>query len=68
MRGFQNEKTADQYNNNYRTYYNFARKHQGLNGLTPAQASEIKEPAEWKSLLFKSLSADKRQLLGDSRR
>lgn len=67
MRGLQNGDTAQQYNKNFRTYYNFLRKHKGINGLTPAQASGLDEPNEWKALLLKSLSADTRQPISDSR-
>lgn len=55
-RAFQNEETAQQINDNFRTYYNFMRKHQGINGLTPAQASGLNEPREVKKLLVKSLN------------
>lgn len=66
MRGFQNKETAEQYNKQFKTYYNFIRPHQALNGLTPAQASGIEEPREIKKLLLKSLSAETRQPLSDS--
>lgn len=56
FRGLQNNKTAQQYGDNFRTYYNFLRQHKGLDGLTPAQASGIDEPREIKALLLKSLA------------
>ena len=56
MRGLQNEETAQQYNDNFRTYYNFLRKNKGINNLTPAQKSKIYEPSDWKGLLLKSLN------------
>lgn len=55
MRAFQNEETAQQNSDNYRTYYNFVRKHSGINNLTPAQASGINETRKIKELLVKSL-------------
>lgn len=57
MRGFQNTKTASNYNENFRTYYNFIKKHQGLKGMTPAQKANINETSEWKPLLLKSLQS-----------
>ncbi len=56
MRGLQNEKTTEQYNDNFRTYYNFVKKHMTLKGMTPAQRAGIEETREWKPLLIKSLS------------
>ena len=56
MRGFQNGKTADTYNENFKTYYNYLKPHMALGGKTPAQATGINEPSEWKPLLIKALS------------
>ena len=67
MRGLQNEKTTEQYNDNFRTYYNFVKKHMTLKGMTPAQKAGIEEVREWKPFRKKSLSADTRQPKGDSR-
>jgi len=36
MRGLENRKTVEQMLENYRTYYNYLRKHQALNGKTPS--------------------------------
>jgi len=41
MRGLKSVETAQVFINGFRAYYNFIREHQGLNGLTPAQASGI---------------------------
>ena len=67
MRGLQNGLTTQQYNDNFRTYYNFVKKHQGLNGLTPSQRAGINETREWKPLLIKSLSAVTQQPKCNSR-
>ena len=51
MRGFKGNQK--QYAENFKTYYNFVRQHQGL-GMTPAQKAGINEKAEWKGLLQKA--------------
>ena len=61
MRAFKNVDNAENYIENFKTYYNFLRKHEALDGLTPAQVSGINEPRELKTLLLKSLSAEARQ-------
>lgn len=40
-RGFGNDKSAQNFVDNYRTYHNFVRSHSGLDGKTPAEASGI---------------------------
>lgn len=52
MRGFKGNQ--HQYAENFRTYYNFIRQHQGM-GETPAQKAGIQQEANWKELLEKSL-------------
>jgi len=41
MRGLQNNETAEQMLENYRTYYTFVRKHTTLDGKTPAEQANI---------------------------
>jgi transposase-like protein len=41
MRGMKSVEKAENYVEAFRTYYNFIRPHEGLNGLTPAQAGGI---------------------------
>lgn len=53
MRGFKGNQK--QYAENFKTYYNFVRTHQGM-GITPAQRAGIDVPNNWKELLSKSLS------------
>lgn len=53
MRGFKRKSTANQFDQNFRLYYNFIRHHQGL-GMTPAQAAGLNEPASWKDLVVKA--------------
>ena len=58
MRGMQNGITALEMLENHRTYYNFIRKHTGIDGLTPAQMAGIDigfERNRWMELLTKSL-------------
>ena len=54
IRGFKSEKTAENYVDNWRTYYNFVKPHMSFNGLTPSQVAGINMGAErnrWLSLL-----------------
>lgn len=58
MRGFKAEHTAENLSEGFRVYYNFIRKHNGID-KTPAQASGIElelERNRWLSLLKKSIS------------
>jgi transposase-like protein/predicted nucleic acid-binding Zn finger protein len=41
MRGCGNDRSAQNFADNYRTYHNFVRKHSGLDGRTPAEAAGI---------------------------
>ncbi len=52
MRGFKGNQK--QYAENFRTYYNFVRQHQGLK-QTPAQKAGIQQKPEWKSLLLEAI-------------
>ena len=52
MKGFKGNQK--QYAKNFRTYYNFVKKHETL-GMTPSQRAGIKNKAEWKELLTKAL-------------
>jgi len=57
MRGFKTENNI--MTTGFKTYYNFIRKHQGLDGLTPSQKAGIELNLgrnRWLSLLQKSLS------------
>lgn len=35
----------------YQIFHNYIREHEGLNGKTPAQASRMEAPSNWKSLI-----------------
>lgn len=52
MRGFKGNQ--HQFAENFKTYYNFVRNHQGL-GVTPAQKAGINQSPEWKELLLKAV-------------
>ena len=41
MRGLENTDTSKEMLQNYRTYYNFFRPHQALNGCTPSEMAGI---------------------------
>ncbi|MCW4002077.1 MAG: transposase, partial [Candidatus Bathyarchaeota archaeon] len=41
MRGMKSDMTAEELMNNLKTYYNFVRLHQSLDGKTPAEASGL---------------------------
>ncbi len=58
IRGFQNPKTAQEWTDAFRLYYNFIRPHSKFNGLTPSQVAGIKlnlPNNRWEGLLRKSL-------------
>ena len=52
MRGLENEFTAIEMLKNYRTYYNLFRRHQALNGKTPAEIAGINIRSYLKELRF----------------
>lgn len=55
---FKSNKTTQKISNGFRTYYNFIKKHQGLNGLTPSQKANIElnlDRNRWLSLLKRSI-------------
>ena len=59
-RNFKKVKTLEEWNNNYRMYHNFIKKHMALNGLTPSQSANINLPLgnnRWLSLLKLSVKA-----------
>jgi len=59
-RNFKRVKTLEEWNENYRLYHNFIKKHMALNGLTPSQVANINLPLEnnrWLSLLKLSVKA-----------
>ena len=58
-RGFKSDETAQQWNDAFRLYHNFIKKHMALNGATPSQVAEIDIDLgrnRWLSLLKQSLS------------
>ena len=58
MRGLENTETTAEMLQNYRTYYNFIRPHQALNGLTPAEKAGFDfclEHKKFETLLVKSI-------------
>ncbi len=52
MRGFGGQQKG--YVDNFRTFYNFVREHQGLKS-TPAQKAGLKVKGNWKELLVKAM-------------
>lgn len=61
MRGFKKENNS--MTNGFRTYYNFVRPHQALNGKTPSDVAEIdlgisKNDNRWMELLKKSINKE----------
>jgi transposase-like protein len=56
MRGFRDIKAAEKFTDGFRTYYNFLRGHELLDGKTPAESANIQyDVKEWAGLI-KSLS------------
>jgi transposase-like protein len=58
MRAFDNDDSASERMQGYRTYYNFLRPHMALNGQTPAQAANLDldlRGNRWKSLIAQSV-------------
>ena len=53
MKGFQ--ANQHQHAQNFQTYYNFIKPHEGLQGQTPAQKAGLKTPQNWKALLLAAL-------------
>ncbi len=59
MRGFKNEESAQQILEGFRAYYNFIRKHQSLQGKTPAEMANIDlnlKDNRWMALIKKARS------------
>jgi transposase-like protein len=57
MRGFDSDDTANETMQGFKTYYNFLRPHQGLNGSTPAEAANVDLGLghnRWKSMIAQS--------------
>jgi len=57
FRGHDNLEGSKDFAENYKTYYNYLRPHQALDGMTPAQAAGLNVKPEWRDLLLKSLSS-----------
>ncbi len=53
MRGFKGNQK--QYVENFKTYYNFVRKHQEFK-MTPAKRADIQESDLWRELLEKAVN------------
>lgn len=66
MRGLHNDNTAMVFNKGFKAYYNHIRRHQSLQGMTPAQAAGINinlGENRWKDLIQKSIEHNKAQAL-----
>lgn len=63
MRGLGNSENVKEMLENYRTYYNFLRKHQGLDGKTPSEMAgiTIEGDNKWLTLMKKSIQYQKAQ-------
>ena len=57
MRGFKGNQK--QYAENFKTFYNFIREHQALQGLTPARRAGIQQKGNWKELLTTAMQHPK---------
>ena len=58
MRGLEGKETASQMLENYRTYYNFVRKHSALDNKTPSEIAGINLNLgrnKWMGLIEQSL-------------
>jgi transposase-like protein len=58
-RGFKSDATMEEWNEGFRLYHNFIKRHMGLNGLTPSQVAEINLRLgrnRWLELLKESLN------------
>jgi putative transposase len=51
MRGLKSFQSTKAILEGYTIHYNYVRPHQSLNGKTPAQASRMEAPSNWKSLI-----------------
>lgn len=54
MRGFKTKKGANRFSNNFKTYYNYFRKHSTL-GMTPAQAAGLNVSSNWKDVILETM-------------
>lgn len=57
MRGLPNKESVTNHSNDFRSYYNFIRPNQALNGLTPARACGFNQE-NWVSLIKKSCKSN----------
>jgi transposase-like protein len=63
IRGLKSDATAEQYMENWKTYYNFVKPHQTFKGLTPSQVAGISignERNRWLSLIKLSIDNNMR--------
>jgi putative transposase len=51
MRGLKSFESTKAILEGYTIHYNYVRPHQSLNGKTPAQASRMEVPSNWKNLI-----------------
>jgi len=62
MRGFKSFESTKAILEAYTINYNFCRPHQSLNGKTPAQASRMEAPSNWKGLIEEATRHESRLL------